>query len=164
MSTPSRPRSPLLLATLAISVALFAACLTQKCYCSGNNGCGDSLAVLLTGGLGILAEFGTLSDHGLQYPVGATFTWLANPLLVLAWFFALRDRKVALGLAVAASALSSSFLLFKHVIGSNAGQYTDIIGYAAGYWLWVASACVLALGLAVDTLRSRAPAQAPRGA
>ncbi len=159
---PSRPRRPLLLVTLALSVALFAGCLTQKCYCSGNNGCGDSLAVLLMGGLGILAELGGLSDHGLQYPLGATITWLANPLLILAWFFALRDRKTALVLALAASALSAGFLLFKHVIGNSAESYSEVIGYAAGYWLWVASAWVLALGLGVD--RWRTPIQPTRGA
>ncbi|MGC4023190.1 MAG: hypothetical protein QM734_15225 [Cyclobacteriaceae bacterium] len=56
-------------AALLLSIALFLISLTQKCFCTDGGGCGDSIAVLITGSFGFLLG-------------GAALTWLANPLLL----------------------------------------------------------------------------------
>ncbi len=115
-----------------LSIALFAVSLTQKCYCTTSN-CGDSIMVLLIGWLGMFSG-------------GATFTWLANPLLIGAWYFLNKNLKTAMFLSAGAGLLSMSFLMFGQIIDSEAGHSNQIISYNAGYWLWLSSAWVMLIG------------------
>ncbi|MES2131625.1 MAG: hypothetical protein V4506_04690 [Bacteroidota bacterium] len=134
--TPKRIR----LITLLTSILLFIISLTQKCYCTSAGGCGDSLAVFLTGILGML--------YG-----GAALTWLANPVLFTSWIAVKIGPKVSLIASLCSLLISLSFLLFRSIIDNEAGHYSAIVGYQAGYWLWTASSLVMFAGnMALRTL------------
>ncbi|SFG01640.1 protein kinase family protein [Pontibacter chinhatensis] len=134
------------------SFALFIISLTQESYCT--NQCGDSLAVFLVGGLGVLFEIGALTDKYLDiktigevdYAIGATFSWLANPALLIAWLTYKESRTTSHVFSILSLALMLSFLMFDEVIDNEAGHYNKIVGYQAGYWLWLSSSAVLAAG------------------
>lgn len=110
---------------LFTSIILFAFSLTQKAYCTTGL-CSDSVAVFIFG------------FFGLAYPL-ATWTWLANPLLLGAWIFLLRNPKISIFLSICSTLIAASFLLFDQIIDNENGQYKQIISYQAGYWLWLAS-------------------------
>ncbi len=117
---------------LVLSLSLFIASLTQKCYCTSNS-CGDSLAALLVGIFGVFTG-------------GAGLTWLANPLLFAAWIFWKEDLRFSLWASTVATAVSLSFLSFDTIMVDEAGHYSKIISYQAGYWLWVSSSMTMLLG------------------
>lgn len=137
---------------LYTSFTLFIISLTQESYCT--NQCGDSLAVFLVGGLGVLFEIGALMDKYLNintigevdYTIGATFSWLANPALFIAWQTYKESKTTSLVFTIISLALMLSFLMFDEVIDNEAGHYNKIVSYKAGYWLWLSSAAVLAVG------------------
>jgi hypothetical protein len=114
--------------------------------------------VLLLGWAGMLVELGAVLNWVLErlhgnapvWPValGATFTWLANPLLGCGWITLKHNPKWAAGLGLVATALSLSFPLFDRVIADAAGHYRPVTGYGPGYWLWVASCVTLLAGSA----------------
>lgn len=116
---------PLKKILLFASIILFAFSLTQKAYCT-TGVCSDSIAVLIFG------------FFGLAYPL-ATWTWLANPLLLGAWIFLLRNPRISLYLSICSTLLAASFLLFDQIIDNENGQYKQIISYQAGYWVWLLS-------------------------
>jgi hypothetical protein len=61
-------------------------------------------------------------------------------VLAAAWVFSLAGKnKIALLLGSLASALMLAFLFRQTIIASEAPTYAKIIGYGAGYWLWVTS-------------------------
>jgi hypothetical protein len=61
--------------------------------------------------------------------------------LLAAWVFSFAGKnKIALLLGVVASALMIAFLFRHTIIASEAPTYAKIIGYGAGYWLWLTSA------------------------
>jgi hypothetical protein len=86
--------------------------------------------------------------------------WLANPIIAVTWILYLRDaRFAALISAVTALGLTLCFLLAKGVPGPgpegvNVADFETraIISYGIGYWLWVASAAVLAAGVAAGNI------------
>jgi len=120
-----------------LSVIVFVASLTQKGFSTAGEDSGDwspGLYLLLIGPLGILAGI---------------FEWFANPLLLAAWVFSFFGKdKIALPLGIAATALIAAFLFRQTIIVSEAPTYAKITGYAAGYWLWFASAILATLGAA----------------
>jgi hypothetical protein len=120
------------LLTTGSSIILFLIALTQDCYCASDN-CQGSFMALLFGVAGVFLG-------------GAALTWLANPLLVIAWFTAKNKPQISLVCSFSAVLISLSFLLFKSVIINEAGTYGKIMNYQAGYWLWLASSVVLCLG------------------
>ena len=75
-------------------------------------------------------------------------------------FFAGKN-KIALLLGIGASALMLAFLLRHSIIASEAPTYANIIGYGAGYWLWLTSAGLMivscATGLIKQTTRREHP-------
>ncbi len=91
-----------------------------------------------------------------------TIAWLANPIVAVAWILYLRDvRFAALISAVTALGLTLSFLWVKYILGSgpqgvNVADFEmrPIISYGIGYWLWVASAAVLAAGVTAGNIAS----------
>ena len=125
---------------LGLSIVLFLASLTQKCYCTTLS-CADSTMVLISGTVGFL--FG-----------GAALTWLANPLLVASWF---STKKPLLSLLFSSGALilSISFLFFNNIIVDEAGNYGQIISYRLGYWLWLSSNLVMFIGNVFGYFRYR---------
>jgi len=86
--------------------------------------------------------------------------WLANPIIAVTCILYLRDaRFAALISAVTTLGLTLCFLLAKGVPGPgpegvNVADFETraIISYGTGYWLWIASAAVLAAGVAVDNV------------
>ncbi len=94
---------------------------------------------------GIIEVFQS-GEFAVKQPLGATFTWLANPLLLASWLFLGKEPGMALRLSLPATLLTLSFLLFGQIINDEAGHYTRITGYGPGYWLWVASAATAFLG------------------
>ena len=111
-----------------VSIIVFAASLTQNSYyIAGENPKAWSPAFysLLLGPIGLF---------------DGIFEWLANPVLAAAWVFSLAGKnKSALLLGSLASALMLAFLFRQTIIASEAPTYAKIIGYGAGYWLWVTS-------------------------
>ena len=121
--------------TLAASVVLFMAALTQECYCT-NNGCGgrwSGLAIFISGVFAFMT-------------CAAGFTWFANPLLLASSILLFIKPKIALYTSLAATAIAFSFLLFPTIIQDEAGNFSKITGYRAGYWLWCSSALVMFIG------------------
>jgi hypothetical protein len=145
-----------------ISIALFIASLTQKCYCLDDD-CGDSIAVFLFGWLGVLVELGdivTFIADKIQgeatvfnYKMGATFSWLANPLIILSFGLLRSSPKLTLVFSVFSTLLILSFLLFRFVIANEAGHYNEITGYKNGYYLWLASSLTMVAGSIYLTIR-----------
>jgi hypothetical protein len=129
---------------MLVSVIVFAASLTQKCFYievhipkqppSG-------WYLLLIGLIGVF---------------GGYFEWLANPVLLAAWVFSFAGKnKVALLLGILASAFMVAFL-FRHVmIASEAPTYEKIVGYGAGYWLWLTSAGLAIISGATGLMTQR---------
>jgi hypothetical protein len=86
--------------------------------------------------------------------------WLANPMIAVTWILYLRDARIAALLsAVTAVGLTLCFLLAHGVPGPgpegvNVADFETraIITYGIGYWLWVASAGVLAAGVTAGNI------------
>jgi len=142
--------------TLAGSGGLLLFALTQPCYCTRD--CMNSVLVLLLGWAGTFVELGAMLSWVLErlhgntpaWPadLGATLTWLANPLLGCCWITLRACPKQTAGLSLLATALSLSFLLFDKVIADEAGNYRPVTGYGPGYWLWVSSCLAMLAGSA----------------
>lgn len=112
-------------AVLNLSILTFAISLTQECYCTSDS-CGNSAMALIVGPLGLC--FG-----------GACFSWLANPLLFIAWFSFRKKPLNAVITSGVSVALMFSFLFFKQIISDEGGNYSAIVSYKLGYWLWLLS-------------------------
>lgn len=120
---------------LGLSILLFVSSLTQKCFCTANE-CADSFSIFLTGVIGVFIP-------------SSTVTWLANPVLLLAWIF-YKKPKIVIWLSLLAFLISLSFLLFSSIVVNEAGQFANITGYKLGYWLWIASSCTMLAGSSIS--------------
>lgn len=117
---------------LIMSLLLFILSLTQKCYCTTTD-CTHSIAALIMGFFGLVTG-------------GATITWLANPLLLIAWISLSNRPKLSLIVSALAFIFSISFLFFSKIIVNEAGHYLEITQYKLGYWLWLLSSFVMLIG------------------
>lgn len=143
--------------TILLTLGLYIAALTQPAYCTHAGK--SALTILLLGPLGLLMEAGALADTLIQGftgkgfvfkdPIGATFTWMANPLLLLALLVLKRNNKSAMLFAGIATGLILLFPLFGSVIDDEAGHYQTITSLQAGYWLWLLSSLTLLGGCMV---------------
>lgn len=135
-------KSNLKTVVLVAGIGLFAFSLFTACFCT-TNGCRTSLEAFLMGGFAMLTG-------------GAAITWLANPLLFITWILLVRNKKSARFFSLAASVISSSFLLFQTIIENEAGQHNPIIKIGIGYWLWLSSCLTTFLGsLAIRILKHK---------
>ena len=140
--------------TIILSAGLFITSLTQTAYCTTD--CKSSFMVLLVGILGILTEIGavssfildTLNGHtgSLKHPIGATFTWLANPILLFSLIIFRHSKKTALILSIISTLIILSFTLFDKVIDNEAGHYSTVTTLNLGYWLWFLSSLTILMG------------------
>ncbi len=123
--------NPYLFGSLFLLICAF----TQKTYCTqGDCGIfGSGFLAFATGWLGVLVG-------------GAYVCWLANPFLIVSWFFLKRRALVALILSSIALSIGVSFLSFDEIMINEAGHYGAIEGYALGYWLWLASQVLVVIG------------------
>jgi len=120
---------------LIISLILFLISLSQRAYCT-NNDCGDlgmGLAILFSGIFGVFLG-------------GACFTWIANPLLLLAWITFIKYKKISFFFSLMAVTIGISFLMFDEIIVNEAGHYGKITGYELGYYLWILSMVTILIG------------------
>lgn len=136
-------------------ITLFIASLTQKCYCLGDQ-CGDSIAAFLFGWLGVLLELGHVAtfimekiqgqDTIFNYKIGATLSWLANPLIIISFVTLRFSPKTTIVISVLSTLIILSFLLFRFVIANEAGHYNEITSYKLGYYLWLLSSLTMLTG------------------
>jgi len=64
-------------------------------------------------------------------------------------------NKIALLLGSLASALMLAFLFRQTIIASEAPTYAKIIGYGAGYWLWVTSGVLVIVSGIIGLMKKR---------
>lgn len=128
-------------AVLNLSILAFAISLTQECYCTTDS-CGNSAMALIVGPLGLC--FG-----------GAGFSWLANPLLFIAWFSIMKKPLKTFIISMLSAALMLLFLFFKQIISDEAGNYSTIVSYKLGYWLWLLSVGIMLVGSSLIFYKSR---------
>ena len=124
----------------AVSVVIFLAAMTQPAFYQNRAAEPVTHAVwlLLSGWMGVLIGY---------------FEWIANPLILYSWISARRTRAgPALLAALLATAFILSFLFVKKMNwpGMATDTTPDVQGYAAGYWLWLASALVMVLASGVE--------------
>lgn len=76
------------------------------------------------------------------------FSWLANPLAVIALLLAVKHkRRYALYLAVLALLLACSFMIYDTMVWSESGARSAILHYGTGYYFWIASLVGLVIGI-----------------
>lgn len=109
--------------------------LTQDTFCTDSscNGNWDGTYVLILGAFGFFAS-----------PAGVT--WLANPCILASWILFKKFPKRSFILSLIAIAFSVSFLLFSRVVKDESGDFKQITAYKTGYWLWLSSMAVMAIG------------------
>lgn len=127
--------------TRIISCVIFLFSITQKCYCTVTQ-CADSALVFLLGWFAIFSG-------------GAGISWLANPLLIIAWILVKKNVKATVILSALATLLALSFLLFDNIIANEGGNYQQIIAYKTGYWLWISSCIIMLAGSFIVLLKQK---------
>jgi hypothetical protein len=121
-------------AVVILAIAIYVGSLTQRAFYVDNPHVWNDPAIfpLVIGWLGIFQ---------------GVVAWYANPLLFVAWvLFFIGMRRLATAFLVGAFVLAVSFLSVKSLQASDAPTYTDVTGYGAGYFLWLASIFVSAIG------------------
>jgi len=111
---------------LVLSVGLYAACLPLDPFSVQGHPSGwPSWSILLIGWLPLAA---------------ANLAWLANPLLLTAWYSIFtQGGKQAKSLSLLSLIAAGSFLLMRTVVNNEGGIPVPITGYNSGYWLWLTS-------------------------
>lgn len=124
----------IILITRSLSLALLIIAITQKNYqlADGRPPC-DGIATFFMGWLGIF-----YGDAGL--------CWLANPIGIASAFLMKAYPLTALITSALALVIALAFLCFNEIVATEAPTYEKIIGYKAGYWLWVGSMAILYTG------------------
>jgi hypothetical protein len=118
-----------------ISMALFLISLALPCYdtVEKNGEFGQGAFLLISGILWFM-----FASPG--------FVWLANPLLILSWVNAGKNRDRSFVLSIIAVFFALCFLFYKDIVKSESGSTTPIIAHNIGYWLWVSSILTMLLG------------------
>lgn len=140
--------------TIILSATFYISSLTQTAYCTTD--CKSSLMVLLVGLLGIFKEMGEITnfimdkinghESSISNELGATFTWLANPLIIFSLIIFQRSKRTALTLSIISTILILSFMAFDKVIADEAGHYNKVTELNLGYWLWLFSSVIILIG------------------
>ena len=146
--------------TIILSVIFYISSLTQSAYCTTD--CKSSLMVLLVGLLGILTEIGTIASFimdkinghasSISNDLGATFTWLANPIILFSLFIFRHSKRTALTLSIISTILILLFLVFDKVVDNEAGHYSKVTELKLGYWLWLFSSLTILIGSLIMTM------------
>ena len=73
-----------------------------------------------------------------------------------AWVFSFAGRnKIALVLGIVALVLMLASLFRHTIIADEAGNYKKIVGYGAGYWLWLTSAGLVIVSGATGLVKQK---------
>jgi hypothetical protein len=86
------------------------------------------------------------------FPTAAGYAaWLANPIIAATWLLYLSNTQpAALISALVGLGLTLSFLWVANVPLGPKLNMVPIISYGVGYWLWVASAAIVVIGVSTD--------------
>jgi hypothetical protein len=129
-----------------MSFSLFILCLFYDgFYIAGDNprAWDPGWELLINGWLGLIA-----GASGLP--------WLANPLLMIAWFmYGIKKNVISFLFSLSALSLMVSFLSVKGILRDEAGHYSQITGYGLGYWYWISSAFVILIANIFELLLTR---------
>ncbi len=123
---------------LTISVLLFVISLTQPAFYidrSDYDAWSNPVGIIFIGWLGAIIGR------------GSALVWFANPLILTSWILILKSERIAIISGILAALLSISFLFFDEVVASEAPTYSLITEYKLGYWLWLSSICLFAIGI-----------------
>lgn len=123
----------LLISLLVFIISLSQTAITYHDYDGQKSHDGGSL--FLVGGIVILG--GGLSEW---------FIWLANPLYLIALILFFRSKKLSRIFATVAILLALYFITFKEILAAEDGRMATVQNLNIGYWLWVASMAILAMG------------------
>lgn len=123
-----------------VSVVIYCVAMTQAAFYQNRAAepVTHAIWLLLSGFMGVLIGY---------------FEWIANPLILYSWISARKKRVVpALMAALLATAFILSFLSVKKMDwpGMATDTHPEVQGYAAGYWLWLASAVVMVVGSGIE--------------
>ncbi|WEA03608.1 hypothetical protein [Mucilaginibacter sp. SJ] len=127
---------------ILLSIGIYSVSLTQDCYCVTDS-CGNSFMALIMGIVGLV--FG-----------GANLTWLANPILFISWSLWKKNTQKSMLASGCALIFMISFLFFKQIVSDEAGNYSNIVSYKLGYWLWLLSALTMFIGAWIIRLQGGA--------
>ena len=153
--------------TIILSLTFYIISLTQTAYCT--NDCNSSIMVLFVGFLGVLTEIGAITSFIMDkingYPnsidceLGATFTWLANPIILFSLIIFKYSKKTAFTLSISSTILILVFLMFDKVIDNEAGHYIKVTELKLGYWLWLLSSLTILIGSSITIKISKMDAK-----
>ncbi len=139
---------------IILSAIFYISSLTQTAYCTTD--CKNSLSLLFIGILGVLVEIGATANFiiskinghtcTLNNTIGASFTWLANPLILFCFIVITYSKKTAVLLSGLSTIIILLFLVFDEVIDDEAGHYRQITEIKLGYWLWLLSSLTILIG------------------
>lgn len=135
--------------TLIFSFVLLVASLTQNAFAYHDVEGNHQLHATEAAFMGAIAVFG---GGILEWII-----WFANPLALLGLVFILVNNRNAKKCITLAIALALSFIFWDNVLITFDGSEVTIIRLGAGYWLWLASLCVLrvAASMAFKTNKRR---------
>jgi hypothetical protein len=127
---------------IALSLMLFVMSLTQPAFYIDRkedpNAYCNSLVLFLLGWMSLLG--------GAIVPF---ILWLANPLYIVSILLILRKKIGALCTTWSSTILALIFWQLKSIMTSESGCYSHITGRGPGFYLWLASFVVLALGVSL---------------
>ncbi len=127
----------LLKSALAISIVLYIASLKFDAFCVASlSNCYPGWQALILGPVALVFE-----------PAEASVAWFANLLLIPTWLvMVVGDRRLTLGLGIAALTVASTFMLVKTFVDNEGAVANPIVRLGAGYWLWLGSiaVCIIA--------------------
>ncbi len=122
---------------VGLSATLFVFSLTQVGFYTAQRNAADgahpSIALFLIGWMGM---------------IDGKIAWYANPALFAGWRITqrLETRPISLLYPLVSLGLSASFLAHDEIMVNEGGGRAPIVGYGAGYWLWLSSIGVLLFG------------------
>lgn len=122
---------------LGVSILLYVISLTQECYYVDKmnyDAWSNSFVLLLIGWIGMIMGG------------AAALSWLANPFIFLSWLFILKKIKISVFFSIISFLFAFSFLFFDKVITSEAPTFSKITDYKMGYWIWLISIFIFAIG------------------
>lgn len=92
---------------------------------------------------------------GWTFPLGGAlvpfFFWLANPIYIFSLISIIRKKNHGYTVSYVPLILALIFSQMKRFMTSESGSETDITSLELGYFLWLSSFALLAIGVALNT-------------
>jgi hypothetical protein len=121
-----------------VSLIIYIISLTQTAISSNDleDKTLSGIATLIMGGLSILG------GGVLEWLI-----WLANPLYFFSVFLFLKSKNSAKIFSIVSTAIALSFATWNEILVSESARLGKIDSLGLGYWLWVISMIILAIGI-----------------